>query len=104
MIVTTTHTIPNRDIVEILDIVRGNSVRTRNIGIKFIAGLKNITGGEVHQYTNLMAQTREHALERMVADAERIGADAVVGVQFNTAAIMAGDSEILAYGTAVRLR
>ncbi len=103
MIISTTHTVPGREIVEILDIVRGNTVRTRNIGVKFIAGFKNIIGGEVHQYTELMAHTREHALERMIADAERIGADAVVGVQFNTASIMAGDSEILAYGTAVRL-
>ncbi len=104
MIITTTDYIPGEEIAEVIDVVRGSTVRARHIGRDFVAGLRLITGGEVSEYTKLMAQAREQAIERMIADAERIGADAVINVRFTTAAVMQGASEILAYGTAVRLK
>lgn len=104
MILSTTHTIPNREIIEILGIARGSTVRTRNIGKDIIAGLKNIVGGEIEEYTQLQALAREQALERLIADAKKLNADAVVGIYFTTAMIMQGAAEILAYGTAVKLK
>jgi uncharacterized protein YbjQ (UPF0145 family) len=104
MIITNTDFVPNREIDEILDIVRGSTVRARHFGHDIMAGLKNIVGGEIDEYTRLMADAREQAIDRMVSDAERIGADAVINVRFITSMIQAGASEILAYGTAVRLR
>lgn len=104
MIVTTTATIPNREIVEILDIARGSTVRARNVGRDIFAGLKSIVGGEIEEYTKLQSQAREQAMYRMIDDAEALGADAIVNVRFTTAMIMQGASEILAYGTAVRLK
>lgn len=104
MIITTTDYVPGREIVEIIDIARGSTVRARNIGRDIFAGLKNLVGGEITEYTQLMAEAREHAMERMIADADRIGADAVINVRFTTAAVMNMASEILAYGTAVKLK
>ena len=104
MILTTTEKIAGHEIVETLDIARGSTVRARNIGKDFFAGLKNIIGGEIEQYTRLMADAREEAIDRMIADAERMDADAIVNVRFTTASVMAGASEILAFGTAVRLK
>ena len=104
MILTTTETIPGLEIVEILGIARGSTVRARNIGRDIFAGLKNIVGGEIHEYTKLQAQAREQALERMSADAARLGADAIVGIRMHTSMIMQGASEILVFGTAVRTR
>lgn len=104
MIVTTTATIPNREIVEILDIARGSTVRARNVGRDIFAGLRSIVGGEIEEYTKLQSQAREQAMYRMIDDAEALGADAVVNVRFTTAMIMQGASEILAYGTAVKLK
>lgn len=104
MITTTTETIPGYDISESLGIARGSTVRARNIGRDIFAGLKNIVGGEIEEYTRLQAQAREQALQRMIQDAQRVGADAVINVRFTTSMIMQGASEILAYGTAVKLR
>ncbi len=104
MITTTTDTIPNREIKEILDIARGSTVRARNIGRDLFAGLKNIIGGEIEEYTKLQADAREQALQRLQQDAKRMGADAVVNVRFSTAMVMQGAAEILAYGTAVTLK
>ncbi|NDD36184.1 MAG: YbjQ family protein [Flavobacteriia bacterium] len=104
MKIVSTETIAGHEIVEALGIVRGSTVRARNIGRDIFAGLKNIVGGEIEEYTRLAADSREEALERMVKDAQRLGADAVVGVRFNTAMIMQGASEMLAYGTAVKLK
>ncbi len=104
MLLSTTETIPGREITEVIDIARGSTVRARNIGRDIFAGLKNLVGGEISEYTKLMADAREQAIERMVADAQSIGADAVVNVRFTTAMVMQGCSEILAYGTAVKLR
>lgn len=103
MIITTTETVPNREIVEILGIARGSTVRARNIGRDIFAGLKNIVGGEIDEYTKLQAQSREQALERMEQDAKRLGADAIVNVRLTTSMVMQGASEIMAYGTAVKL-
>jgi uncharacterized protein YbjQ (UPF0145 family) len=104
MLISNINTVPDREIVEVLDIARGSTVRARNIGRDIFAGLKNLVGGEISEYTKLMADAREQALNRMIADAESLGADAVINVRFTTAMVMQGCSEILAYGTAVRLR
>lgn len=104
MIVTTTETIPGHEITEVLDIARGSTIRARHVGRDFMAGLKNLVGGEIKEYTKLLAQAREEAIGRMVYDAEQLGADAVVNVRFNTSAVMQASSEILAYGTAVKIR
>ena len=103
MILTTTETIPNKQIVEVLGIARGSTVRARNFGRDFMAGLKNLVGGEINEYTKLQAQSREEAIQRMKDDAASLGADAIVNVRFATSVIMQGASEILAYGTAVKL-
>lgn len=104
MILSTTHSVPNREIAEILGIARGSTVRSRNIGRDIVAGLKNIVGGEIEEYTKLQAHAREQALERMVEDAGRLNADAVVGILITTAMVTKGAAEILAYGTAVKLK
>lgn len=104
MIITTTETVPNREIAEILGVSRGSTVRARNLGRDIFAGLKNIVGGEINEYTKLQAQSREQAMERMQKDAEKLGADAIVNLRFSTSVIMQGASEILAYGTAVKLK
>ncbi len=103
MILTTTETIPNKTVTEILGVARGSTVRARNIGRDIFAGLKNIVGGEIEEYTKLQAQSREQALQRMILDAERLGADAIVNIRLTTSVVMQGASEMLAYGTAVKL-
>ena len=104
MLITTTDFIPGKEITEVIDIARGSTVRARNIGRDIFAGLKNLVGGEIDEYTNLMAEAREQAIDRMIADAERIGADAIINVRFMTAGVTQMASEILAYGTAVKLK
>lgn len=104
MIITTTDFIPEKEIIEILGIARGSTVRARNFGSDFIAGLKNLVGGEVSEYTKLQAHSREQALQRMITDAENLNADAIINVRFTTSMIMQGMSEILAYGTAVKIK
>lgn len=104
MVTSTTEKIPNKEVIEILGIARGSTVRARNIGRDVFAGLKNIVGGEIEEYTKLQAQSREQALQRMNQDAQRLGADAVINVRLTTAMVMQGASEILAYGTAVKLK
>lgn len=104
MIISTTENVPNQKVTEILGIARGSTVRSRNIGRDIFAGLKNIIGGEIEEYTKLQAQAREQALQRLTQDAERLGADAILNVRFSTSMIMQGASEILAYGTAVKLQ
>lgn len=97
-------TIPGREITETLGLVRGSTVRARNIGRDIFAGLKNIVGGEISEYTKLIADAREQAMQRMIEDAQSLGADGVVNIRFTTSQIMQGVAEILAYGTAVKLR
>ncbi len=103
MILTTTETIPNKEITEILGIARGSTVRARNIGRDIFASIKNIVGGEISEYTKLQAHAREQAMQRLVEDARSLGADAVVNVRITTAMVMQGAAEILAFGTAVKL-
>lgn len=104
MILSNTETIPNREIIEILGLARGSTVRARNIGRDIFAGLKNIVGGEIDEYTKLQAEAREQALQRLIQDAAMMHADAVVNIRFTTAMVMQGAAEILAYGTAVKLK
>ena len=95
MIITTTDTIPSKEIDQILGIARGSTVRARNIGRDIFAGLKNIVGGEISEYTRLQAISREQAMQRMIEDAEKLGADAIINVRLTTAMIMHGTAEIL---------
>jgi uncharacterized protein YbjQ (UPF0145 family) len=104
MLIVSTETIPGREVSETLGIARGSTVRARNIGRDIFAGLKNIVGGEISEYTKLLADSREQAIERMISDAQRLGAEAIVNVRFMTSSVMAGASEMLAYGTAVKLK
>jgi len=103
MILSNTETIAGYQIVETMDVARGSTVRARNIGRDIFAGLKNLVGGEIEEYTRLMADSREQAIRRMIADAEDLGANAVINVRFTTSMVMQGCAEILAYGTAVRI-
>ena len=103
MIITTGEKIPKKEIVQILGIARGSTVRARNVGRDIMAGLKNIVGGEISEYTKLQAESREQAMQRMQEDAEKMGADAIICMRLETSVITQGASEILAFGTAVKL-
>ncbi|MBN2071219.1 MAG: YbjQ family protein [Candidatus Krumholzibacteriota bacterium] len=102
MIIVTLETVPGRKIVETLGLVRGNTIRARNIGRDILAVMRNIVGGEIVEYTKMIAESREQALDRMLDEAKALGADAVVGFRFTTSSMMDGAAELLAYGTAVR--
>ncbi len=104
MIVITTENVPGREVAEVLGLVTGNIVQARNIGRDIQAGLRGVVGGRVGVYSEMLAQARSEATRLMVEDAERLNADAVVNVRYTTSSITQGMSEILAYGTAVRLR
>ena len=104
IIISTTDFIPGREITEVLGIARGSTVRARNIGRDIFAGLKNIIGGEIEEYTKLQAESREQAIQRVMEDAEKLGADAVINIRMATSVIMQGAAEILIYGTAVKLK
>ena len=101
MLLTTTNTIEGKKIVKTIGLVKGNTIRARHIGKDIMAGLRNVIGGEVTEYTKMMAESREQALDRMIADAESKGANAVIQMRFATSMVMQSASEILAYGTAV---
>jgi len=101
MIVVNTDNICGKKIVKQLGLVKGNSVRVRHVGRDIMAGLRTIVGGEVKEYTKMLAETREQALDRMIEDAVRAGANAVINVRFSTSQIMKAAAELLAYGTAV---
>lgn len=102
IIVTTSSEVQGKQISQVLGIVKGNTVRTRNIGRDIGAGLKSIVGGEVKTYTDMTTSARDEAYNRMVNEAIELGADAIVNMRFTTSMIMAGASEMLAYGTAVK--
>lgn len=104
IIITTTEAVAGREVAETLGLVQGNTVRARHLGSDIGASLKSLVGGEIKGYVKAMTAAREEALARMLAEAERLGADAVVGTRFTTSQIMEGAAEILAYGTAVKLR
>ncbi len=103
VIVTSTNEVPGKKVVEILGIVKGNTVRARNIGRDIGAGFKSIVGGEIKTYTDMISHSREEAYNRMVNQAIGLKADAIIGFRFMTSMIMQGASEMLAYGTAVKL-
>jgi uncharacterized protein YbjQ (UPF0145 family) len=103
MIVVNTETVPGHAIDEVLGIVQGNTIRAKHVGRDIAASFKNLVGGELKGYTELLTEARRQALERMIAQAQQLGADAVVNVRFTTSAVAAGAAELYAYGTAVRL-
>ena len=101
MIVTTLEEIPGKKIQRICGLAKGNTVRAKHIGKDIFAGFKQIVGGELKGYTEMMTEAREEAIQRMIAEAEALGANAIVGMRLTTADVMASASEVLAYGTAV---
>ncbi|HCH0001486.1 TPA: heavy metal-binding domain-containing protein [Vibrio parahaemolyticus] len=103
MIYTTTDTIPGKEIAEVRGVVTDNVVQSKHIGRDLMAGLKSIVGGEIRGYTEMMTEARDIAIQRMVEQANQKGADAIVGIRFTTSSIVDGSSEILAFGTAVKL-
>ncbi len=104
MILTTSDAIEGSKITKTLGIVKGNTIRAKHIGKDFVAGLRNIVGGEIKEYTEMLDESREEAVRRMVEDADKLGADAVVTVRFTTSTVIGGAAELLAYGTAVKLK
>lgn len=104
MLLSTREILEEYEITETLGLVRGSTVRVRHVGNDILAGFKNLVGGEITAYTELMADAREQALDRMISDAEDLGADAVLCVRFTTSMLMRAASEILAFGTAVKLK
>jgi uncharacterized protein YbjQ (UPF0145 family) len=103
MIVATTEEVAGHRVVETLGLVRGSSIRTRHLGQDVIARLRNIAGGEVKEYTKVLAEAREQAIDRMLEEAQALGADGVIAVRFQTSEVMTGAAEMLCYGTAVKL-
>jgi uncharacterized protein YbjQ (UPF0145 family) len=103
MIVVTTEDVAGQRVKETLGLVRGSSIRSRHLGSYFIAALRNMAGGEIREYTKVLAEVREQAIDRMVEEAQALGADAVVAVRFQTSEVLKGAAEMLCYGTAVRL-
>jgi len=101
MIVVTSETIANKRIVRTLGIVRGNTVRARHVGRDLVAWLRTLVGGEIHEYAKLIAESREQTLDRMINEADSLGANAIIAVRFTTSVMMAGAAELLAVGTAV---
>lgn len=104
MILSNTESIAGKEITATLGVARGSTVRARNVGRDIFAAFKNLVGGEIEEYTKLQAEAREQALKRMIADAQNMGADAIVNVRFTTAMIMQNAAEVLAYGTAVKIQ
>jgi uncharacterized protein YbjQ (UPF0145 family) len=101
MLLSTTDTINSKKTVKHLGLVRGNTIRARHVGNDIMAGLRNFVGGEVKEYTKLMAESREQSIDRMIEEAKKLGANAIIGMRFSTSEIMSGAAEILVYGTAV---
>ena len=104
MLITTQDTFADYEIVETLDLVKGNTIRARHVGKDIMASLRTLVGGEITEYTKMLAESREQALDRMIADAASKGADGIVCARFTTSAVMQGAAELLAYGTAVKLQ
>ncbi len=101
MLITTTETVANHRIVKTLGLVRGNTIRARHVGKDIMASLRNLVGGEIHEYAKLIAESREQSLDRMCAEAESLGANAILATRFTTSVMMGGAAELLAVGTAV---
>jgi len=103
IIVTTTEEIPGKKIVKILGIVRGNAVQAKHIGKDIMAGIRNLVGGEIEEYSELISQSRDKAFNQMVDEAVKLGANAIIGMRFATSNVVSSASEVLAYGTAVKV-
>lgn len=103
MLLSTLDCIPGKKVLKVFGLVRGNTIRARNIGRDIAAAFKNIVGGEIVDYTKMMAESREQSIDRLIEDAESVGANAVIGLRFATTSMMQGAAELLAYGTAVVL-
>ena len=103
MLLTTIETVPGRQIIEHYGVVQGSSVRAKHMGKDIMAGFRNLVGGEMSGYTELLTETRQEATNRMIAEAEKLGANAILNVRYGTSAIAAGAAEVFAYGTAVKL-
>ena len=104
MIVVTTPDVPGSEVIRTLGLVRGSTIRARHVGKDIMAMLRNLAGGEVKEYTKMLAEAREQAIDRMVEEAQALGADAIVGLRFQTSMVMSGAAEMLCYGTAVMLQ
>jgi uncharacterized protein YbjQ (UPF0145 family) len=104
MIIATTDTIAGKEITQTLGMARGSTIQAKHIGKDIMSGLRSVVGGELTEYSEMLEEAREKAINRMVEDAKKMGADAVVNVRFMTSMVMAGAAEILAYGTAVKIR
>lgn len=104
MQLTTQDVFADFEIVETLGLVRGNTIRSRHVGKDILAGLRTLVGGEIVEYTKMLAESREQAVDRMIREAKSLNADGIVALRFTTAAVMQGSAELLAYGTAVKLR
>ncbi|MFC2075833.1 YbjQ family protein [candidate division KSB1 bacterium] len=102
MIVTTGETIPGHQVSKILGVARGNTIRARHVGRDIMAGLRSIVGGEITDYTKMIAESREQSLDRLIAAAKELDADAIICMRFSTSYVMSTAAEILAYGTAVK--
>ena len=104
ILITTQDSFADYEVTETLGLVRGNTIRARHVGKDILAGLRSIVGGEITEYTKMLAESREQAIDRMFTEAERLGADGVVCLRFTTSTVMASAAELLAYGTAVKLQ
>ena len=104
MLITTQDEFVDKEIVETLGLVKGNTIRARHVGKDIMAGLRNLVGGEIVEYTKMLAESREQSIDRMIQNAKELDADAIVCLRFTTSAVMQGSAELLAYGTAVKLK
>ena len=104
MLITTQDNFADHEIIETLGLVRGNTIRARHVGRDIMAGLRQLVGGEIGEYTKMLAESREQAIDRMITEAQSKGADGIVCLRFTTSAVMQGAAELLAYGTAVKLK
>ena len=104
MLMTTQDEFADYSIVRTLGLVRGNTIRARHVGKDILAGLRTLVGGEISEYTKMLAESREQAQDRMIHEARRLTADGIVGIRFTTSAVMQGSAELLVYGTAVKLQ
>lgn len=104
MLVVTSNDIPGKTITETLGLVKGEMVQSKHVGKDFLAGMKNFIGGEVKSYTKMIKEARQEATDRMIEEAEKLGADAVIAVRYGSSGVMQGAAEVIAYGTAVKLK
>ena len=104
LITVTTDFVPGREIIEAVGVVRGSTIRAKHLGKDIVAGLRMLVGGEIKEYTEMLHEARNESMRRMESQAEKMGADAIINLRFITSQVMAGAAELLAYGTAVKLK